>query len=38
MNKQQLAQKRNYFKYLLAGLIKPIDKSCLTGPEIFGWN
>lgn len=31
--KQQLAQKRNYFKFILAGMNKPIDFSVLTIEE-----
>ena len=38
MNKQQLAQKRNYFKYVLTGLVKPIDYNCLTEEEKISWN
>lgn len=38
MTKTELAQKRNYFKYILTGLPKPIDLEALTGPEKFGWN
>jgi hypothetical protein len=38
MNKQQIAQKRNYFKYVIVGIPKPIDLECLTGPEKFAWG
>ena len=38
MTKQELAQKRNYFKFVLVGLYKPIDKSVLTEYEIERWN
>ena len=38
MTKQQLAQKRNYFKYILTGLIKPVDASCLGPAELSAWN
>lgn len=38
MTKQELAQKRNYFKYVLTGMAKPIDIEVLTGPEVFAWN
>tara|TARA_R110000868_G_C10785307_1_gene755853 strand:- start:692 stop:994 length:303 start_codon:yes stop_codon:yes gene_type:complete len=36
--KQQLAQKRNYFKYVIIGMCKPVDVECLSGPEKFAWN
>lgn len=38
ITKQKLAQKRNYFKYVLAGMSKPIDIEALTDSEIFAWN
>lgn len=33
ITKQQLAQKRNYFKFYLSGLHRPIDLSILTAEE-----
>lgn len=38
MEKRKLAQKRNYFKFILSGIPKPIDLNCLTGPERWAWN
>lgn len=38
MNKFKLAQKRNYFKYVLIGLPKPIDTNALTIEELSWWN
>lgn len=38
MTKKQLAQKRNYFKFVLTGLVKPIDVDCLTNTEIELWD
>lgn len=38
MNKQKLAQKRNYFKFVLSGLFKPIDSSVLTEWEQEEWS
>jgi len=38
LTKFKLAQKRNYFKFVLTGLPKPIDLEALTGPEKFAWN
>lgn len=38
MTKQQLAQKRNYFKFVLTGLPKSIDLKALTGPEQRHWK
>jgi hypothetical protein len=38
LTKQRLAQKRNYFKFALTGMIKTIDLEVLTGPEKFAWN
>ena len=37
MEKQKLAQKRNYFKYVLHGIFKPIDLECLTEWELEEW-
>lgn len=31
--KQQIAQKRNYFKFVLTGMKKPVDMSVLTIEE-----
>ena len=38
MTKKELAQKRNYFKFVLSGLYKPIDKSVLTEYEQERWD
>jgi hypothetical protein len=38
MTKLQLAQKRNYFKFVLSGMIKPVDLSVLTPAEIIMWR
>ena len=38
MSKLQLAQKRNYFKYVLSGMNKPIDLTVLTPYEIGRFN
>lgn len=38
LTKQQLAQKRNYFKYVIMGLYKPVDTSILTDLELDLWN
>ena|SRR5687767_2622928 len=38
MTKKQLAQKRNYFKYQLLGMIKYVDVSILTESEAFTWK
>lgn len=38
MTKKQLAQKRNYFKYQLMGMIKAVDNNILTDTEIIMWN
>jgi len=37
MTKLQLAQKRNYFKFVLVGLFKPIDNDVLTEWELEEW-
>lgn len=34
MTKLQLAQKRNYFKFVLMGMFKPIDANVLTPYEL----
>jgi hypothetical protein len=38
MTKQGLAQKRNYFKFVLSGMIKPVDITVLTPYEIGRFN
>lgn len=38
MTKLQLAQKRNYFKYVLTGIPKPIDLEALTVEEQSCWD
>ena len=38
MIKFKLAQKRNYFKFVLVGLPKPIDKTCLSDKEKSIWK
>lgn len=38
LNKKQLAQKRNYFKFVLTGMIKLIDLRCLTVREKIVWK
>lgn len=38
MDKQKLAQKRNYFKYQLMGMIKAVDSTILTEEELGRWN
>jgi hypothetical protein len=38
MNKFKLAQKRNYFKFVVTGIPKPIDKSVLSELEIQEWD
>lgn len=38
MTKRELAQKRNYFKFVLTGLPKPIDKTVLTVEEQSWWE
>lgn len=37
MNKQELAQKINYFKFTLLGLPKPISIESLTNEETAKW-
>jgi len=34
MTKQELARKRNYFKFQLLGMLKPVDLAALTVDEI----
>ena len=38
MDKKKLAQRRNWFKYVITGLIKPIDKECLSMLELEEWD
>ena len=38
MTKRELAQKRNYFKFVLSGIPKPIDLNCLTQVEKDNWK
>lgn len=38
MTKLKLAQKRNYFKFVLSGMFKPIDLNSLTEWEKEKWN
>lgn len=38
MKKQELAQKRNWFKFVLAGLYKPVDTSIMTSEERDQWR
>lgn len=38
MTKRQLAQKRNYFKYVLSGIPKPIDFNALSEEEVRLWT
>ena len=38
LTKQQIAQRRNYFKFVLAGMPKPIDKRVLTATELSWWE
>lgn len=38
MTKLQLAQKRNYFKFVLSGIPKPIDRGVLTPQEDELWG
>ena len=37
MDKQWLARKRNWFKYILTGMVKPINASTLTEEELNLW-
>ena len=36
--KQKIARSRNYFLFVLTGLPKPIDRSCLTEEENLLWQ
>lgn len=38
LSKFKVAQKRNYFKYVLSGMCKPIDTQVLTKEELEKWN
>jgi len=38
LTKQQIAQRRNYFKFVLTGMPKPIDKRVLTATELSWWE
>lgn len=38
MKKVELARKRNFFKYLVVGLHKPVDSSILSEDELIEWN
>ena len=38
LTKKQLAQKRNYFKFILAGMTKPFDSRILSEEEKLDWN
>lgn len=38
MTKQQLAQKRNYFKFVLSGMYRKIELSVLTEYELKLWQ
>ena len=38
MTKLQLAQKRNYFKFVLTGMFRQIDLEVLTDAEIIMWS
>jgi hypothetical protein len=38
MRKQQLAQNRNWFKFLVSGLSKPVNRECLSGLEQCQWD
>ncbi len=38
LTKQQIAQKRNYFKFVLTGMSKPIDTRVLTPFELNWWK
>jgi hypothetical protein len=37
-DKQKLAQKRNWFKYVITGLFKPVDYNSLTEWEQEKWS
>ena len=38
MTKQELARKRNYFKFVLSGIAKPIDFKALSEYEQEEWS
>ena len=38
MTKQELARKRNWFKFIITGLFKPVDLKCLGTTELSAWN
>ena len=38
MTKQELARKRNWFKFIITGLSKPVDLKCLGAAELGAWN
>ena len=38
MDKKTLAQRRNYFKYIITGLAKPVDKKVLSITEQSWWE
>lgn len=38
MTKLQLAQKRNYFKFVITGMFKPVDAHVLTDRELTLWK
>lgn len=38
LTKKQIAQKRNWFLYVLTGLHKPVDYNALSGREIALWE
>lgn len=38
LTKRQLAQKRNYFKFVLTGMFRKIDENVLTQYEIDLWG
>jgi hypothetical protein len=37
MTKQELARKRNYFKFIITGLPKPVDMNILSSLERAEW-
>lgn len=37
-SKQELARKRNWFKYILSGLVKPVDYAVLSEEERSLWE
>lgn len=38
MSKQELARKRNWFKFVLSGLYKPVDTNIMTKKERGQWE